>query len=260
MARRLDPRPPDELRYATSARWVRARLDGVEVADSRRPLLVWEPRRPVPLYAFPRDDVRLDLLRPAEQAPERAHPLAGAWSVEAGGRRAEAAAWTYDDPDLADYVVLAFDAMDAWLEEDEEVFVHPRDPFHRIEVRASSRHVRVEADGTLLADSRRPVLLFETGLPTRTYLHPDDVEMELLEPSRSLSRCPYKGEARYWSVRAGAVALDDVAWSYPDPLPEVAPIAGLLAFYDERVDVTVDGERQERPRTPWSPASQAEDG
>lgn len=252
MARRIGLRPAGDLRYAEVSRRVRARLGGTEVADSPSPLLVWEPGRPVPLYAFPSHDVRADLLRPSERAPARAHPLAHAWTVEANGREAEAAAWSYQDDDLADHIVFEWNAMDAWFEEDEEVHVHPRDPFHRVDVRASSRHVLVEADGTTLADSTRPLLLFETGLPTRCYLPREDVAIELLEPTSTRTRCPYKGEAVYCSARVGERVLEDIAWSYPEPIEDLPRIRGLLAFFDERVDVTVDGERQERPRSPWS--------
>jgi uncharacterized protein (DUF427 family) len=252
MARRIDPRPADDLRYIESGRRVRARFGGADVADSRRALLVWEPRRPVPLYAFPREDVRTDMLRPAERAAQRAHPVAGTWTVAVAGRAAEAAAWSYDDPDLADHLALDWGAMDAWFEEDDEVFIHPRDPFHRVEVRASSRRVVVSVDGSVLAESGRPLLIFETGLPTRYYLAAEDVRWDLLEPSARRTGCPYKGEAVYWSARIGGRTLDDLAWSYLDPLPEMERIRGRIAFFDERVDLFVDGERQERPRTPWS--------
>ncbi|PZS06964.1 MAG: hypothetical protein DLM64_15560 [Solirubrobacterales bacterium] len=252
MARRIDPRPASDLRYIEASRRVRARLAATDVADSTNPLLVWEPGRPVPLYAFPRADVDTGLLSASEHKPSRAHPIAEAWSAQVDGRTAEAAAWAYDDPELADYITIDWQAMDAWFEEEDEVFVHPRDPFHRVEVRASSRHVRIEADGVLLAESAAPTLLFETALPTRFYLPADEVRTELLEPTATRSKCPYKGEAVYWSARVGDRLLEDVVWSYPDPLVEVERIRGLMAFFDEHVDVTVDGERQRRPQTPWS--------
>jgi uncharacterized protein (DUF427 family) len=252
MARRLDPRPAGDLRYLESGRRVRARFGGVDVADSQRALMVWEPGRPVPLYAFPLEDVRTELLRPSERAAERAHPVAATWTVAAAGRAAEAAAWTYDDPDLADHLALDLSAMDAWFEEDDEVFIHPRDPFHRVEVRASSRRVVVSVAGTVLAETGRPLLLFETGLPSRFYLAAADVRWDLLEPSAKRTGCPYKGEAVYWSARIGGRIRDDLAWSYLDPLPDVARIRGRIAFFNERVDLFVDGERQQRPRTPWS--------
>jgi uncharacterized protein (DUF427 family) len=139
-----------------------------------------------------------------------------------------------------------------WFEEDEEIFVHPRNPTTRIDVLDSSRHVQVVVDGVTVADSHRPRLLFETGLPTRYYLPKVDVRMELLEPTDSESACPYKGTARYWSVRIGEHLHEDFAWSYPTPLPESQKVAGMVCFYNERVDLIVDGEPLERPHTKFS--------
>jgi uncharacterized protein (DUF427 family) len=136
--------------------------------------------------------------------------------------------------------------MDAWFEEDEEIFVHPRDPATRVQILPSSRHVTIEVDGVTVADTSHPTLLYETHLPRRTYIPKVDVRMDLLTPTSSTTRCPYKGSARYWSLPGN----DDIAWSYPTPLGESAEIAGLVAFYDERVDVTVDGVRQARPSRP----------
>jgi uncharacterized protein (DUF427 family) len=231
---------------------VRARLGDVDVADSKDALLVWEPRRAVPVYAFPREAFGEGMLEPADAAPERAHAVREAFSVRAGDRLAQGAAWTYEDADLADHVVVEWTAMDAWFEENEEVVVHPRDPFHRVDVRASARHVRIEVDGSLLAESERPLMLFETGLPPRFYLPKEDVRVELIGPTDTRTRCPYKGEAVHWSVRVDGRTYDDVAWTYPDPIRDVERIRDLVAFYDERVDLTVDGEAQERPETPWS--------
>lgn len=123
----------------------------------------------------------------------------------------------------------------------------PRNPFHRVEVRDSPRRVHVEHEGRVLAESERPLLLFETGLPTRSYLPREDVRLDALEESPTRTRCPYKGEARHWRIPGGR----DVCWSYEDPIPDVEAIRGRVAFYDERVDVTVDGEPQKRPRTPF---------
>jgi uncharacterized protein (DUF427 family) len=252
VARLLDPRPASDLRYAASNRRVRARFGDVDVVDSEDAVFVWEPQRPVPLYAFPREAFREGALEPVDAPPERAHPVQEAFTVRAGDRMAEAAAWTYDDPDLADRVVLEWDMMDAWFEEEQEVFVHPRDPFHRVDVRASSREVRIEIDGSLLAESRRPLMLLETGLPARFYLPTEDLKVDLIGPTDTRTRCPYKGEAVHWSVTADGRTHEDIAWTYPDPIRDVEPIRDLVAFYDERVDVSIDGERQDRPQTPWS--------
>jgi uncharacterized protein (DUF427 family) len=121
-----------------------------------------------------------------------------------------------------------------------------------VDILDSSRHVRVEVDGVTVADSTHPRVLFETGLPPRFYLPKPDVRMDLLVPSDKQTHCPYKGTSGYWSVRAGEQTRADLAWSYPTPLPESEKIAGLVCFYDERVDVYLDGVHQPRPKTPFS--------
>lgn len=155
------------------------------------------------------------------------------------------------DRDLAGYVVLDFSAFDEWWEEDEPNVGHPRDPFHRIDVLPSSRHVRLLLDGALLAESTRPTILFETMLPARYYLPREDVRAELL-PSPLQTTCAYKGQARYWSPTVTGSPVPDLAWSYEQPMREAAQVQGLVAFFDERVDVELDGRRIERPVTPWS--------
>jgi uncharacterized protein (DUF427 family) len=139
--------------------------------------------------------------------------------------------------------------MDAWYEEDEEVFVHARDPHKRVDVLESSRHVVVRVGGEVVAETKRPRLLFETGLPTRYYVPREDVRMELLHPSDRQTQCPYKGTASYLSTESEP----DVAWFYPEPIPEQPRIKDLIAFFNERVDIEVDGEPVERPSTQWSP-------
>jgi uncharacterized protein (DUF427 family) len=156
-------------------------------------------------------------------------------------------------------VILDHHGFDAWYEEDEPVVGHPRDPFHRVDMRRSSRHVRVELDGEPLAESSRATLLFETSLPTRFYLPREDVLIDL-HPSGKRTYCPYKGQASYWSLDVPGRTHQDVAWSYEDPLQDAAPITGLVAFFDERVDVVLDGERRPRPRTAVSQAIMQEAG
>jgi len=150
---------------------------------------------------------------------------------------------------LSQYVVVDFDAVDEWFEEDERNLAHPRDPFHRIEIVHSSRSVRVERDGALLAASTRPYLLFEAPLPVRYYLPPEDVSEGILQPSSTRTLCAYKGQAAYWSLENE----DDIAWSYPEPLREAAEVPDRIAFFNERVDLVVNGTRLERLVTPWSP-------
>ena len=234
---------------------VRIYLGGELVADTRRPLYVWELPY-YPAYYVPAEDVVAGVLVPTatrDHSPSRGD--AEHFTVQAGGKEAVDAAWTYAESPieaLRDHVRFDWQAMDSWFEEDVEVFTHPRDPHTRIDALASSRHVEVVVNGVVVADSHHPTVLFETGLPPRYYLPKVDVRMDLLEPTPSSSSCPYKGTARYWSVRAGDQVVDDLAWSYPTPLPESANVAGLVCFYNERVDLRIDGERQERPRTPFS--------
>ena len=162
-------------------------------------------------------------------------------------------AFRLSDPELAGHLALDFDALDAWYEEDERNLAHPRDPFHRIDIVRSSRHVRVSLDGEVLGESQRAWMLFEPPLPTRFYLPPEDVRMDLLRPSARRTFCAYKGEASYWS----APAAEDIAWSYPEPLREAAVVSDHVCFFNERVDLSVDGVALERPITPWSPRPDA---
>jgi uncharacterized protein (DUF427 family) len=247
----------DTFRFEPSPRRARAVLNGTVVADSRRVSLLWEPRG-LPVYAFPREDVRMDLL---ERAGQRDDPLKGPvtlWTAKVGGRVANDAAWTAEQPpescpDLRGHVVLAWGAMDTWYEEDDEVYVHPRDPYHRVDVLHSSRHVRVEVLGETIADTRRPSLLFETGLPTRYYIPRQDVRMDMLVPSGTVTACPYKGRAAYYGVRVGGRLARDLVWTYQFPIPECSKIENLLCFYNERVDaIHVDGQLEEKPQSPWS--------
>jgi uncharacterized protein (DUF427 family) len=243
------------VRTEPGAKRVRAYLGGEPVADTTRPTLVWEVPY-YPTYYFPAADVRGELLEADDRiarSPSRGDGRT--FTVTAGGKRAPAAAIRYEDSpieELRGLIRLEWDAMDAWFEEDEEIFAHPRDPYHRVDILSSSRHVRVEVDGVTVAESASPRLLFETGLPVRYYLPRTHVRMDLLTPTDKVTHCPYKGEASYWSVRAGDTVHADLAWSYRTPLPESEQIAGLVAFYDEKVDVYVDGELQERPATKFA--------
>jgi uncharacterized protein (DUF427 family) len=259
------------LRYEPTAKRVRVAVGGEPVADTCEARLVWEPRRVVPTYAVPiaaltaqlvpagaetgADEdvgVRLPAIssRPIldPTVPFDAHSCSGtAYDVIAGEETGAAAAFRPDDPDLADYVILEFAAFE-WREEDEPVVSHPHDPFSRIDVLRSSRHVRIELDGRLLAESNRPMLLFETLLPVRFYLPREDVAVRL-EPSDTATYCAYKGRASYYSLPDGP---RDVAWTYHEPLHDAEPVRDRICFFDERLDVIVDGNRRDRPVTPWS--------
>jgi uncharacterized protein (DUF427 family) len=220
------PKTREAVRIEPGAKRIRAYLGGEAVADTTSPMLVWEIRY-YPAYYFPAADVRTDLLRPEHYEEGAGEKLRG-------------------------LIRLEWDAMDAWFEEDEEVFTHPRDPHTRVDILRSSRHVRVEVDGETIAESTSPTLLFETGLPVRYYLPKTHVRMDLLTPTDSVTRCPYKGQAEWWSVRGGEGVREDLAWSYRTPLPESQKVAGLVSFYNEKVDLYVDGVLQGRPKTKFS--------
>jgi uncharacterized protein (DUF427 family) len=212
---------------------------------------VWEVPY-YPAYYVPLADVAAELAPTGktEHSPSRGD--AEILDVRVEGAVAESAAKRYPDSPLEvlrDLVRFEWAAMDEWLEEDEPVYTHPRDPYTRVDILASSRHVRVDVDGVTVADSVRPTVLFETGLPPRYYLPLSDIRTELLRPSASQTHCPYKGTATYWSVDTGHGNHEDIVWAYRTPLPESQKIAGLACFYDEKVDVYLDGSLQERPRT-----------
>lgn len=244
----------DELRFEPTEKRIRATLGGRTVVDSTRAAFVWEPLRIVPSYAVPEADIDGDLNIGREVAPvppgaEVLHP-GHPFAVHTAPGEALlvdgfAEAYRLGDDALAGYVALDFTGFDAWYEEDERNYGHPRDPFHRIDIVPSTRQVVIELDGQVLADTRAPALLFESHLPTRFYLPPGDVDTERMTRSDRHSWCAYKGRASYWSLPGAA----DIAWFYPEPLREAAAVADRIAFWDERVDVTVDGERRERPHT-----------
>ncbi len=263
------------LRHEPTEKRIRATLAEQTVVDSTRTLLVWEPKRVVPTYAVPLEDVagQIVIAAPTETAQSDGVPAKGAsylgermvydpsvpfsvhttdgetMTIRAPGSDRAAAAFRPADPDLADYVLLDFDAFDAWYEEDERNVAHPRDPFHRVDILHSSRHVWVELEGTVLAESTAPYLLFEPPLPMRYYFAADDVRTDLLAPSERLTYCAYKGEASYWSVGDA----QHLAWCYRHPLRDASEVVDRIAFFNERVDLVVDGVQQDRPITPWSP-------
>ncbi|HET8595499.1 MAG TPA: DUF427 domain-containing protein [Intrasporangium sp.] len=261
----------DETRIHPVRKRIRAMLGDTVVVDSTNAAIVWEPRRVVGAYAVPVADVAAELVpydgpAPAPPSPREGRPLmldprvpfgvhlgpGSPLTVRADGAELPDAAFRPDDPDLEGYVVLDWDAFTTWLEEDEPVIGHPHDPFDRIDCRRSARRVVVSHDGDVLADSNRAIFLFETPLPPRFYIPREDVRMDLLTPSESTSVCAYKGRASYWSAEVGGETLRDIAWSYEEPLLDAVPVRDHLAFFDERVDVTLDGEPLPRPVTPWS--------
>jgi uncharacterized protein (DUF427 family) len=231
------------VRVEQGAKRIRAYLAGELVADTIRPLLVWEKPQ-YPTYYIPLADVRAELSTDGGVTHSPSRGDGHTFTVKAGGKEAHGAAVRYERSpfqEVRDAIRLDWHAMDAWFEEDQQVFTHARDPYTRIDILASSRHVRVETDGVTIAQTTKPTLLFETGLPARRYLPRTDVRMDLMTPTDTVTHCPYKGQAEYWSLRVGDRLERDVAWSYPTPLAESQKIAGLISFYPNKVDLHVDG-------------------
>jgi len=233
--------PRDRISLVPTQKRVRVMAGAATVADSASTLLLLETgHRPV--YYFPRDDVHMGLLAPTNHrttCPYKGD--ASYFSLKVDGRTVDNAVWSYEQPiagmePIAERLAFYWDRVEHWLEEDEEIFGHPRDPFHRVDVRPSSREVRVLFAGETVAHTRRGLFLFETGLPARYYIPQSDVRMDLLTPTAKTSYCPYKGRASYWSLRVGEREVADAAWAYLDPLPECPRIKGHLCFYPEKVD------------------------
>jgi uncharacterized protein (DUF427 family) len=262
-----------ELRFHPTAKRVRAFVGGAVVIDSTRAWIVWEPRRVVPSYAVPLADIHGALVENQQDAgaEERAvqlgdHPAVldprsefsvhttpgRAFDVTTDAATLTGAAFAPSDPGFDGYAIIDFQAFDEWREEDELLVAHARDPFKTVDTRRSSRRVVVEIAGITVADSTRSTMLFETFLPTRYYLPREDVRMELLHPTETITACAYKGLASYWTATIDAAVVDDVAWSFAQPHNYATAVKDMLAFFNERVDITMDGERLPRPRTPWS--------
>ncbi len=242
------------VRVEQGPKRIRVYLSGELVADTRTPFLVWEHPY-YPTYYLPASDVRAALVPAGETAHSPSRGDGQVLHVKVATTTAERAALRYPDSPLEplrDLVRFDWDAMSEWVEEDEPVYTHPRDPYKRVDILASSRHVRVEVDGVTVAESAQPRILFETGLPPRYYVPLTDVRMDLLRPSATITHCPYKGAATYWSVDTGRAVHDDLVWIYRAPLPESQKIAGLACFYNEKTDIYLDGEFQARPRTKFS--------
>jgi uncharacterized protein (DUF427 family) len=211
----------DIVRIEPSPKWIRGTVGDRTVVDTRRAQLVWEHEY-YPWWYVPTDDVHDSSLPTTEIA------------------------------ELPEHVKVEWSAVERWFEEDEEVFIHPRDPYRRVDALPSSRHVVVRVDGTVVADSHKPTILYETGLPPRYYLPPDDVRVDLLTPTGTSTGCPYKGFARYWTLTVDGTEYPDLVWGYDDPLPESAPVKGLMCFYNEKVELEIDGEPIEPVVTKFS--------
>ncbi len=243
---------------------LRVVLGGQTIADSTHTLLLSESGLQ-PMYYFPPDDVRSDVLEPSDRhsrCPKKGQ--ASYHTLRVGDRVEEAAAWYYPEPvagaeAIKDHIAFYFQRMDHWFEEDTEIFGHAKDIYHRIDVYPSSRHVRVSLDGEALAESTRAMVLYESNLPPRWYLPREDVTAKLV-PSDTLTVCGYKGRASYYSVELpGGELIKDLVWYYPEPFHDGAPVKDLLCFLNERVELAVDGESAGRPDTAWSRGVTAEE-
>lgn len=236
-------------------RRVRAMLGGEVVLDTTDARYVWEWPN-YPQYYIPLADVHPSVLVDEQHDQKLRLGTARRHGLRVGDISRPGSARVYTDDaasGLARTVRFDWDALDAWFEEDEEIFVHPRSPYTRVDALRSTRTVRVERDGVVLAESSSPVMVFETGLPTRYYLNRAEVNVEHLLPTATVTACPYKGKTSgYWSVRVGETVYPDLAWAYDFPTRQLLPIAGLIAFYNEKVDISVDGTRLERPVTHFS--------
>lgn len=236
-------------------RRVRGMLGGETLFDTTHARYVWEWPN-YPQYYIPLADVRPGVLVDERHPQRLRRGTAHRHGLRVGDAVRGESAWVYTGDvlaGLADTVRFEWQALDAWYEEDEEVFVHPRNPYTRVDALRSTRRVRIELDGLVLAESSSPVMVFETGLPTRYYLDRTEVDFAHLVPSDTVTQCPYKGRTSgYWSVRAGGTTRPDLAWSYDFPTRQLAPIAGLIAFYNEKVDTILNGEHLPRPKTHFS--------
>lgn len=258
-----------QLRFEPVPYRVRAWLGDALAVDTTAASVVWEPRRIVPVFGVPAGDLRSELRRtdPQPVLPDLAGlpPLLGPTrfgthtapgevvDFVVGGDTVAAAGFRPEDPDLEGVVLLDFDAFTTWRIEDQMLVGHAHDPFKRIDLMASDRQVEVRLGDVVLASSKRALALWETHLPVRWYLPPDDVRMDLLEPSDHLTTCAYKGHASYFSVTGGE---RDIAWRYLEPLDDAARVVGYVCFWNERTDLFLDGVEVPRPVTPWSPAEE----
>jgi uncharacterized protein (DUF427 family) len=234
-------------------RRIRAVLDGHVVVDTTSALYVWEWSH-YPQYYIPVDDIDPAMLVDEQHEQKLSRGTARRYALQVGETVRPAALRIYGNDARVEGVAgrarFEWDSVDAWFEEDEQVFVHPRDPYTRVDALRSTRTVRIELDGVVLAESSSPVLVFETGLPTRYYLNRTEVDFTHLTPIDTVTACPYKGTTSgYWTAQIGDISFPDIAWAYDFPTRQLLPIAGLIAFYNEKVDIVLDGHLVDRPVT-----------
>jgi uncharacterized protein (DUF427 family) len=248
---------PGAVAIEPARRRIRVLLGGQWIADSDDAVTLFEHGF-TPRWYIPRRDVRPGILVPNGEVVDTLGRGPARWyDVTIGERVVKGAAWDHpspppDCPPLDGLVSFEWNLMDGWFEEDDEVFVHPRDPYTRVDVLSSSRHVRVELNGTPIAQTHRPLLVIETTAPTRYYIPWLDVDHRVVQPSDSFTLCPYKGRASYWHVVVGDTVYRDVLWGYREPLAPVARIAGHVAAFNEFVELWVDGVLLDRPDSKWA--------
>jgi uncharacterized protein (DUF427 family) len=236
--------PPHRIFFEAYPRRLRALVGDRVVLDTVGAQLLHETGI-LPRVYVPVEDVDASVL---ERTDTSTHcPFKGDasyWTLRVGDRVIEDAVWAYEQPLeaaswLAGYASVYPDKVDAWFCEDEPLFGHLRDPYHRVDVYETARTVRVRVDGDVVAESGRAKLLYETGIPVRAYVPAADVRPGVLSPSDTRTVCPYKGEASYWHVQAGGRRVEDAAWSYETPLPEALDVARHLSFWGDEVDVEI---------------------
>ena len=236
-------------KYEPTDRWIRGKLHGETIVDSKNAMLMIESIGEVDYY-FPISDIQADTLVPSDyQETSGYRGEKNFWHLKVNGSVVENAVWTYAPkdgrPDFGDYVAIKWDAVDQWYEENEEVFFHARNPYHRVDMVQSSRHVEVLIDGVKVADTKRPYLLFETSIQTRYYIPKEDINFDYLTATDSQTICPYKGFASYYNVTVNGETYEDVVWTYLDPIPEAPKLKGQLSFWaekDKRIQIIVDGQ------------------
>jgi uncharacterized protein (DUF427 family) len=254
---RPDPPTGSVLFFEPVPYRLRGSFAGEAVFDTLGAKLLYETGH-LPVYYVPEEDLRHELLEPSDRQTRCPHKGQASYrSLRVGDRFEPDAVWTYREPIapavfLAGHAAFYWGKLDEWLVEDEQVLGHPRDPYHRIDTFRTSRPVRISIDGETVAESTHAVALFESGLPARFYLPAEDVRMDLLQPSETTTRCAYKGIATYWHVRVGDTLHEDLAWTYAEPERDGDAIRNLICFFNERVDLEVDGRTEERPVTQWS--------
>lgn len=243
------------VRIEPTQKRIRTRIRGVDIADSTRVLMVWEIPY-FPTYYFPSDDVRIDLFTDngeTKRSPSRG--TANIHDITVGDYTVHEAALVWNEvklEELEGYVSFDWTSVDQWFEEDQEVYVHARDPYTRIDILQSSRTIRVEVDGVTVAETTQARILYETGLPARYYMPKTDVQFQYLTPTDTVTKCPYKGAARYWTITVNGETHEDLVWGYDTPLPESRDIAGYVSFYNEKLDISIDGVLEDKPKTKFS--------